>query len=71
MRNFTSKYVSRVSKLFTIVLIQSLTISYLWAWNGELKEIHADPTVPVLINVDVTISGTVTDGNGEPLPGVT
>src|SRR5690554_3391754 len=39
--------------------------------NIHVKKSNIDQTVTIVETVDVTVSGTVTDQNGNPLPGVT
>src|SRR5690606_24486145 len=40
-------------------------------FNIHVKKSDQEQTVTVVETVDVTVSGTVTDQNGDPLPGVT
>ena len=69
--------------LFLVFLAFCLSISLLFASSGDYKaksiEIKASLAIsnnkPIVIEptkeVDIIVSGTVTDINGEPIPGVT
>src|SRR5690554_2991214 len=69
MKNSISKFAKYVIRIFALTItIQCMIISHLFALN-EVTMYSLKP-IPVL-NMDVTITGTVTDSDGEPIPGVT
>src|SRR5690554_5870364 len=58
--------VAYMSKLFAMgMMVQCFSTGFLLASNGKVQpQAHIE-------TVDITVSGTVTDQNGDPLPGVT
>lgn len=77
MKKSILKHTVRMIRLFTIAfIIQCWNMGFLWAGNGDSRVSNIEKVrVPSLDNLkverDVTVAGTVTDVNGEPIPGVT
>src|SRR5690554_4668958 len=83
MKTNLPKHVLPTIKHATFALvIQCLTLGYLWAGNGIPKAVaeanvgslgyeRGEAKVSVINRMEISVSGTVTDQNGAPLPGVT
>ena len=86
MKNFLLRYILSTSGLLCVVLLtQCLTTGPLYAKNGNPQSIRKVNSrfspidvkfgemkkLSVVNQMEIKVTGTVTDANGEPLPGVT
>ncbi|MEX2592953.1 MAG: TonB-dependent receptor [Anditalea sp.] len=63
MKKTILRHVIYMTRLFTIAfIIQCLTMGFILARNGNAQDKSIE---------EITVTGTVTDTNGEPIPGVT
>ncbi len=73
MRKSLLKHAKSAPSLFVILFIQCLTMGTSWALHSSFNnhELQINRSGSVVEPADVKVTGTVTDSNGEPLPGVT